>query len=230
MRKVAIGLTFTILVAIGVWYMVTTVPLKVNERPTQAQPADTTGLARRAIGASALPPLGLPTCGGRCGSYRWLVKTLADPDRERVRLDPIETTIDQLINLQQPLGGSDVSRVAPVELTVYRVEARLLALFGESDGDFHLVLASSRDPTVTMIAEVPNPECEGACASGFAELYGRVRQALIASLDSPQSEAHPLIRVAGVGFFDYVHGLAGVAPNGIELHPVLNVEFVGKGR
>jgi hypothetical protein len=25
----------------------------------------------------------------------------------------------------------------------------------------------------------------------------------------------------GIGFFDYLHGQTGVAPNGIELHPVL---------
>jgi hypothetical protein len=29
--------------------------------------------------------------------------------------------------------------------------------------------------------------------------------------------------VTGVGFFDIIHGQTGVAPNGIELHPVLRV-------
>jgi len=28
-----------------------------------------------------------------------------------------------------------------------------------------------------------------------------------------------------VGFFDYIHGQRGVAPNGIELQPVLDVDF-----
>jgi hypothetical protein len=28
-------------------------------------------------------------------------------------------------------------------------------------------------------------------------------------------------RITGVGFFDRIHGQAGVAPNGIELHPAL---------
>ena len=64
-----------------------------------------------------------------------------------------------------------------------------------------------------------------AGASGYAEVYARVRQKLMDRLDSPQSEAQPLIRVTGVGFFDYLHGQRGVAPNGIELHPVLDVEF-----
>ena len=33
-------------------------------------------------------------------------------------------------------------------------------------------------------------------------------------------------RITGVGFFDDVHGQMGVAPNGIELHPILRVEFL----
>jgi hypothetical protein len=31
--------------------------------------------------------------------------------------------------------------------------------------------------------------------------------------------------VTGVGFFDFIHGQTGVAPNGIELHPILNIAF-----
>jgi hypothetical protein len=35
------------------------------------------------------------------------------------------------------------------------------------------------------------------------------------------------VRITGVGFFDKVHGQMGVAQlNGIELHPVLKVEFL----
>jgi hypothetical protein len=33
------------------------------------------------------------------------------------------------------------------------------------------------------------------------------------------------VKVTGVGFFDRVHGQNGVAPNGVELHPLLNIEF-----
>jgi len=34
------------------------------------------------------------------------------------------------------------------------------------------------------------------------------------------------VRVTGVVFFDRVHGQIGVAPNGVELHPVLDIEKV----
>jgi hypothetical protein len=33
--------------------------------------------------------------------------------------------------------------------------------------------------------------------------------------------------VTGVGFFDYDHGQTGNAPNILELHPVLKIEFTG---
>jgi hypothetical protein len=167
-----------------------------------------------------------PSCGGECGVERWPVKTLSDADRERVRLqDTVITTIEALVALQRPAILPADARADSAELTVYRVEARLLFLFTEADHDYHLVLASPLDTTITMIAEVPDPGCAGACASGFAETYAHVRQKLLDHLNSPQSSARPLVRVTGVGFFDYLHGQRGVASNGIELHPVLDVEF-----
>ena len=168
----------------------------------------------------------LPSCGGECGVERWPVKTLSDADRERIRLrDTVSTTIEALVALQRPVALSAEARADPVELTVYRVEARLLWLFTEADNDYHLVLASPQDTTITMIAEAPDPGCAGACASGFAEVYAQVRQKLLDRLNSPQSQVRPLVQITGVGFFDYIHGQRGVAPNGIELHPVLDVEF-----
>jgi len=172
-----------------------------------------------------MPTRDARTCGGSCGVERWAVKTLSDPDRERVQLQPVTTTVEALVAIPRPASLSATRRAYPTEVTVYRVEARLLSLFSEADGDYHLVLASPGDATITMIAEVPDPGCAGACASGFAGVYGRVRQKLMDYLNSARSVARPLVRITGVGFFDYIHGQRGVAPNGIELHPVLDVEF-----
>jgi len=172
-----------------------------------------------------MPTREAPTCGGSCGVERWLVKTLSDADRERVQLQPVTTTVEALVAIPRPASVSATGRSDPTELTVYRVEARLLSLFSEADGDYHLVLASPSDATITMIAEVPDPGCAGACASGFAGVYARTRQKLMDYLNSARSVARPLVQITGVGFFDYIHGQRGVAPNGIELHPVLDVEF-----
>jgi len=187
-----------------------------SARAAQPESGDTISQAQTSLG---------PTCGGTCGVERWAVKTLSDPDRDRVKLQPVDATIEELVSLERPAVLPGAGRADSVEMTVYRVDARLLGLFSEADGDYHLVLASPRDATITMIAEVPDPGCAGACASGFAEVYARVRQKLMDRLNAPGGEARPLVRITGVGFFDYLHGQRGVAPNGIELHPVLDVEF-----
>jgi hypothetical protein len=153
------------------------------------------------------------------------VKTLSDPDRVRVRLAPVSTTIEALVALPRPAVLPAAGRVDSVELTVYQVEARLLWLFTEADNDYHIVLASPRDTTITLIAEVPDPQCAGACASGYASVFAMVRQQLFDYLNSPRSVARPLVRITGVGFFDFRHGQRGLAPNAIELHPVIAVVF-----
>src|SRR5260370_28217406 len=88
----------------------------------------------------------LAVCGGECGFERWPVKTLSDQDRERVGLPKaVNTTVEALVALKRPATLSANARADSVELTIYRVEARLLWLFTEADHDYHLVLASPQD-------------------------------------------------------------------------------------
>ncbi len=152
------------------------------------------------------------------------MKTLSDSDRARVQFQqPVNTTIAALVALPRPTGLSATGRADPVELTVYRVEARVLRRVTEVDGDYHITVADPRDTTKTMIAEIPDPECAGACASGFAARYAAARRELLDRMNSAAGEAHPLVVITGVGFFDYLHFQSGAAPNGIELHPILDV-------
>ncbi len=53
----------------------------------------------------------------------------------------------------------------------------------------------------------------------------RSAKGAVKPLSDAWSVARPLVQITGVGFFDYIHGQRGVAPNGIELHPVPEVEF-----
>jgi hypothetical protein len=79
----------------------------------------------------------------------------------------------------------------------------------EDDLDYHLVLRSG---SRTMIAETPSPLCtKGATAYRRRQMSDSRRVARICRR----------ARVGGVAFFDFLHGQTGVAPNGIELHPVL---------
>ena len=63
-----------------------------------------------------------------------------------------------------------------------------------------------------MMAETPSSLCTvGATAYRRKQMSDARKVARVCSR----------ARVVGVAFFDYNHGQTGVAPNAIELHPVL---------
>lgn len=218
MRKALILLSFTTLVGFGVWYMVRYLPLAEDGGAS----APTTRLLAQ------VPPLG-PACGRRCGIERWAVKTLSDIDRQHVRLEPIDATVEQVIQLRPGLAAGG-SRARPVELTVYRITGYLASVSSQADSDWHLVIFGLQNERASLIAEIPDPFCEGACQSGFAEAFAEARRRLEEKLQEPNPLDKPVrIRVTGVGFFDREHGQFGAAPNQFELHPVLAVEFPDPG-
>jgi hypothetical protein len=120
-------------------------------------------------------------------------------------------------------------RIDGVETTTYRVRARLIEFKFEDDRDIHLVVGVPSAPKKTMIVEFPDPTCPGAKDSPKKARMASARSALIASCGKPPSASSSFrdlkgtATVTGVGFFDIIHGQTGVAPNGIELHPVLNL-------
>jgi hypothetical protein len=79
-----------------------------------------------------------------------------------------------------------------------------------------------------MIAEIPAPQCVGS-SSPFLPAIRSVRRAFTARFHPTAFWQRPKIRVhiAGVGFFDFKHGQSGVAPNAVELHPVLSMQWSG---
>lgn len=189
------------------------------------------GLLYRSWGAGAapvIPQAALPiACGAQCGTERWLVKTLADPDREQVDLHPRPASVAELAVLARPDELPEAGRASGAERSTFVVEAYLAGWDPEADGDIHLILADPNDQTVTLIAEIPDPSCSGACSSGFAQAYAEARSVLETGLARPNPEDHPLrVEVTGVGFFDRNHGQTGAAPNFVELHPVLALRFL----
>src|SRR5947209_439002 len=77
-----------------------------------------------------------------------------------------------------------------------------------------------------MISEIASPAC---VASSSLLLPGiqNARSEFDAQYTTTSSfqTANVPVTISGVGFFDFVHGQVGVAPNGIELHAVLDVQF-----
>jgi hypothetical protein len=161
-----------------------------------------------------------------CGVERWAVKTLTDPGANQVDLTPQSTWIGDLVSIAPPLIPTD--RVGPTETTTFKLSAALIYIKAESDSDLHLVIEDGQGNT--MIAESPSPSC--ATGSLVLKQIESVRAAILARFPSIPSGAIPNVGVTltGVGFFDLLHGQTGVAPNGIELHPLLSVSFTGAPR
>lgn len=161
-----------------------------------------------------------------CGGHeRWRVKTLTDARADEVNFTPKRTTIDALRAKPVPVPiRASTPRLDGVETTTYRVRATLVDARLVEDEDFHLVIRD-RHRAHTMIVEFPDVRCQPAARSIKKEAMRRAREALIRACGTiPTSFVHlkGTATITGVGFFDKKHGQRGLAPNGIELHPVLS--------
>ena len=172
---------------------------------------------------------------------------------------------------QDPPEFQDV-RAGVTEITIWRIEASIIALKHEADGDYHLVLQGASG--ATMVGEIPTPTTQFVGDSPWLANIKDARQEIDDKLDKklspadfslvngkfvphrattfqPRGTASPELsfqtpeegsgvaqplfstritpaqaRISGVGFFDRAHGATGAAPNVIELHPVLKVEWI----
>ena len=139
-----------------------------------------------------------------CGVERWTVKTLQD----RPQLIPAQaTTVAPLVSLPRPTPLPPTR--LPFERHIFSVVAAVTLDRPEADQDLHLVLQSGSSH---MIAEAPSPSC-----TTRATAYRRRQMTSARNAVRLCSRA----RVVGVAFWDFKHGQTGVAPNAIELHPVL---------
>jgi hypothetical protein len=161
------------------------------------------------------------------GEERWDVKVGTDADAADVDLGAAqEITIAELRALPKPAHvPNEWPRQLDAERTVFIL--RNVALEGavrEDDVDYHMVISAGD----SMIVEVPHPSCMGG--SKWKGFVRAVRATVDAHLkvtgrwkDVPADAS--TVTVVGVGFFDKIHGQRGHAPNGIELHPVLDLCF-----
>jgi hypothetical protein len=169
--------------------------------------------------------------GLKCGVERWSVKTLSDSGASRVRFSPKDTTVSALRGKPSPGVGRSDPRITGVETTTYRVTAELVEAKLEDDRDIHLVIGVPDHRSQTMIVEFPDTRCKGAKQSKKRTAMQRARAAFERACGSPSASSFRRLTgtatITGVGFFDVKHGQTGIAPNAIELHPVLRYRSGG---
>jgi hypothetical protein len=160
-----------------------------------------------------------------CGVERWTIKTGTDAGAPAINLGTyISTTIYNMQSSAKPASLPATSRLSPRETTQYSVGGTLTKYVREGDSDYHLVIQDSSGRT--MIVELPSINCVGA-GSPFGSRISTARaqfDARFTATSSMKTTSTP-VTVRGIGFWDFLHGQTGVAPNGIEIHPVLNISI-----
>jgi hypothetical protein len=82
-----------------------------------------------------------------------------------------------------------------------------------------------RPTTTTVIVEFPSSSCVRGAAPVRKRQIAAARRAFTRACGRPLASSFKALNgtatITGVGFFDFLHGQTGVAPNGIELHTVL---------
>lgn len=166
------------------------------------------------------PGISLHAATGACGVELWSIKTLTDPNAGTVNLAPSATTLAILRGASPPTFSYTRPRSTPIETQAWTVTATLTGYKLEADSDVHLVLDDNGD---TMIAEIPDPAC--AVGSRVLAQITAARKAFETDHNLASqcfSCLNETVTITGIGFFDALHGQTGVAPNGVELHPVIS--------
>lgn len=194
--------------------------------------------------------------GQQCGGVeRWAVKVASDSQANLIDVvNPVPITLHDLVAIPRPAIPSDEDTRAAQERTVYVVSGRLVRFKLESgrtgDSDFHLVITddtlqytpggnSSTPAGHSFVAEIVDPDCVSGrhgnvptpsrFQTELQAVYAGFRQRF-PNISGGWNEAGGIpVTITGIGFFDRPHGQTGRSPNGIEIHPILNISFDGSG-
>jgi hypothetical protein len=136
----------------------------------------------------------------------------------------------------------------PEERVVYNVSGRLVLFKDEEDGDYHLVVTDDSlsytpggqgtnglETGTSFIAEIPDPACvpgkkgDPNTPSRFDTQLRDVRAKFEARFPGGAGADTDLggipVTLVGIAFYDRPHLQTGRAINGIELHPLLDLQF-----
>src|ERR1035437_8824844 len=111
-------------------------------------------------------------CGG---NERWEVKTLTDAGVDKINFTPDTVTIEYLRSIAP---GQKIGNALPrfgIEFKTYVIKCDIREFRKEDDGDYHLVLTSLSDSSITMIGEIPNSFCSSVFASPYANKFAETR-------------------------------------------------------
>lgn len=165
-----------------------------------------------------------PLPASACGVERWRIKTGTDASAGQIDPMLVPTALATLVSFAAPASISATDRVGVVERTTYVMDANITQVRMTEDSDYHAVVSNGTGQS--MIVEIPHPDC----VEGTAPLLSQIRAARSAidttlKIGTTFRSVNLPSRISGVGFWDDLHGQTGAASNGIELHPVIALQF-----
>ena len=185
-----------------------------------------TALVLLAATALAAAAAGRDTAGptaSRCGGELWRLKTLSDPGRKGVQLEPTSTTIAAIGKRPFPRPIPKMRRTA-FQRHTWEVVAQITKYRVDTDG----IRLELYDHESYLNAVIPTPDCLSNAT--------RARKDIASTFNLFTAECRPTTRdwqslgaivyVRGVGFWSQRRSLRGAARNGAELHPVTGLRIV----
>lgn len=164
--------------------------------------------------------------GPWCGGVRWRLMTLSDPDRMRVDLDSVRTTVAKVAARKAP-QTIGIRRTTGFQLASWRMRAVVDRYRIASNGEIVLVLFDIPSGKY-MDAYLPSPRCLGRRARDRAGMVA-ARRVFTAHCPRPSWRWLLLgatVDISGVGFWNPVTTTRGALRNGAELRPVTSLSIV----
>jgi hypothetical protein len=176
----------------------------------------------------------------RPGRDRWTIKTAADPDASGIPRKPVPSTVEKLLALPRPVDlpldapapEMQNRRARPAEMTIWAVEAQVVACQLMPDGDYRVTIKGASGQTLFL--EMPNPDPKFVAPEGpFAGQIKAAREQFERKC-KPSKVRQPIplnlhARITGIGFFGRAYrARKPVTGNLIQLHPVLRIEWLDK--
>jgi hypothetical protein len=176
-----------------------------------------TAFAAAAAGRDAAGPT-----AARCGGELWRLKTLSDPGRKTVQLEPTDTTIAAIGKRPFPRPVPKLRRT-PFQRHVWGVVAQVTKYRVETDG----IRLELFDDESYLNAVIPTPDCLSnvtRARKDIASMFNLFAAECGTAKDWQSLGA--IVYVQGVGFWSQRGSLRGAARNGAELHPVTGLRIV----
>jgi hypothetical protein len=190
-----------------------------------------------------------PATAFLCGKERWPVKVATDTQNSVLfkggsisggqLIDAQPTTIAKLWTFAYPYGKitaftppADDNIRTSAEQVIWTVDATIFAYKEEvapGDTDYHIAI---KDGANTMIAEIPDPNCVTDTPEPLKSMITQARADFDAHFSGAKKASgsfhltNTKVRITGPGLFDRSHKQKGYAKNGIEIHPVIKIEFL----